>query len=170
MRRPALRAAADAERLSVMASVLRPAVAGDYAEVATWLPDAASTLRWAGPRIVFPFDAAQLERQLQVPGGRIYTLHSGGDIVAFGQHWVVEAPSVHLGRLIVAPHHRGKGFGRDLCCQLIAAARKNTGASSITLRVYKDNEAALALYLSLGFKQQAEESDGQVLFMRRDEL
>jgi [ribosomal protein S18]-alanine N-acetyltransferase len=152
-----------------MAPVLRPAVASDYAEVATWLPDAASTLRWAGPRIVFPFDAAQLELQLQVPGGKSYTLFSSGEIVAFGQHWVLEMPAVHLGRLIVAPNHRGKWFGRELCRQLITAAKASTGASSITLRVYKDNEVALALYLSLGFKQQAEESDGQVLFMRRNE-
>lgn len=152
-----------------MEAVLRPAAAGDYPLVAAWLPDQASTLRWAGPRIIFPFDAAQLEVQLQVPGGKSYTLQSNGEIVAFGQHWVLEVPSVHLGRLIVSPTHRGNGFGRELCCQLIAAAMENTGASSVTLRVYKDNEVALALYHSLGFRQLAEESDGQVLFMRRNE-
>ena len=150
-----------------MASALHPATAGDYAELATWLPDAATTLRWAVPRVVFPFNAAQLERQVQVPGGRSFALHSSGETVAFGQYWVLAAPSVHLGRLIVAPKHRGQGFGRELCRQLMAAAKDDTGASSVTLRVYRDNTLALGLYLSLGFRQEAEESEGQVLFMRR---
>ena len=97
----------------------------------------------------------KLEVQLQVPGGKSYTLQSNGEIVAFGQHWALEVPSVHLGRLIVSPTHRGNGFGRELCCQLIAAAKENTGASSVTLRVYKHNEVALALYHSLGFRQLA---------------
>lgn len=152
-----------------MTARLRPATSSDFAEIATWLPDQAATLRWAGPRVTFPFDGEQLEAQLQVAGGRSYVLCSDGVPVGFGQHWVLEAPSVHLGRLIVAPRSRGHGFGRDLCVQLIAAAKESTGASSVTLRVYTANEAALALYRSLGFRLEAEESDGQVMFMRRDE-
>lgn len=145
-------------------------MAGDYNAVATWLPDAAATLRWAGPNVVFPFDAVQLPSQVQVPGGTSYVLCEGSECVAFGQHWVLKPQSVHLGRLVVAPSHRGKGLGRELCRQLITAAVTSTKARSVTLRVYKDNQVAQSLYASLGFECEAEESDGQVLFMRRNEV
>jgi [ribosomal protein S18]-alanine N-acetyltransferase len=152
-----------------MASILRQASASDYETIVTWLPDAEATRRWAGPRVTFPFTAPELELQVQVPGGKSYVLQSGAAVVAYGQHWVLAKPAVHLGRLIVAPTHRGKGLGRELCVQLIAAAIQATGASAVTLRVYRDNTNALALYRALGFKPEAEESEGQVLFMRRDD-
>ena len=59
---------------------------------------------------------------------------------------------VHLGRIIVSPAQRGRGKGRELCERLVARAVQATGAGAVTLRVYRDNETALGLYLRLGFR------------------
>jgi ribosomal-protein-alanine N-acetyltransferase len=61
---------------------------------------------------------------------------------------------------------RGQGLGRVLCQQLAAKAIHNTGAHTVTLRVYRDNAVAVALYASLGFTPVESESDEDLLFMK----
>jgi ribosomal protein S18 acetylase RimI-like enzyme len=144
---------------------LQPA---DYDAIASWIPDAAACLRWAGPRLRFPFSAAELPALLTVAGGESYCLFDGTETCGFGQHWVLTPGAVHLGRIILSPSTRGKGLGRVLCRQLATKAVQSTGAHTVTLRVYRDNAAALALYASLGFTPVESDSDGDVLFMRAE--
>jgi ribosomal-protein-alanine N-acetyltransferase len=146
---------------------LRPPCPADYISLATWIPDAASCLRWAGPKVPFPFQADRLAELLQVDQSVSYCLaHGDGIPVAFAQHWVITPGAVHLGRILVDPHRRGQGIGRVLCTQLIAAALAHTQANSATLRVYTDNLGARQLYQSLGFVREAEQSTQDVDFMR----
>jgi ribosomal-protein-alanine N-acetyltransferase len=142
--------------------------AADYDAVASWIPDASACRRWAGPTIPFPFAASELAALLAVPGGASYCLAVGDHAaLGFGQYWPRPAGSVHLLRIIVAPDARGNGLGRVLCSQLLEQALAATSAGSITLNVYRDNPAALALYESLGFAVVIEKSSGDALFMRK---
>jgi ribosomal protein S18 acetylase RimI-like enzyme len=64
----------------------------------------------------------------------------------------VRDPGVaHLARIILAPDARGQGLGTTLCELLMAEAAHSTGAGAFTLRVYRDNDPALAIYERLGF-------------------
>jgi ribosomal protein S18 acetylase RimI-like enzyme len=146
---------------------LREAVSNDYESLVRWVPDAAAALRWAGPEVVFPFVASQLEKQIQLSAGRSFVLESEGAPVAFGQYWCPASGTVHLARLIVGPQFRGRGFWRALCLQLIDAGASATGATRFTLRVYQDNEAAVALYRSLGFEVVPQGSDDRAYLMCR---
>jgi [ribosomal protein S18]-alanine N-acetyltransferase len=149
-----------------MTTTLRNPQPDDYLVIASWVPDAQACIRWAGPLVPFPFAAAELQRLLTVSNGESYCLaDSGAEPCGFGQHFVVEDGAVHLGRIIVSPAARGKGLGRELCQQLIARAVQATGATAVTLRVYRDNAAALHLYSSLGFMPVAAKSSEEVLFM-----
>lgn len=153
----------------VMKPSLRVPATADYAAIASWIPDAESALRWAGPRVSFPFTASGLPALLAVPGGgeSSYCLVDGAaDPCGFGQHWVAQPGTVHLGRLIVAPNARGRGLGRALCEQLVCAACASSAAAAVTLRVYRDNPIAVRLYASLGFAEVAAESTEDVAFMR----
>lgn len=152
--------------LAVMNTALRTPLPVDYLAIASWIPDAKACIRWAGPLLSFPFAAAELEARLSVARGESYCLAEGGNTpYGFGQHFVVEQGLVHLGRIIVSPAVRGKGLGRELCRQLIARATQATGASAVTLRVYRDNPTALHLYLGLGFIPVELRSTEDVLFM-----
>ncbi|MGM0823930.1 MAG: GNAT family N-acetyltransferase [Pseudomonadota bacterium] len=85
--------------------------------------------------------------------------------VGFGQFWPGKQGAVHIGRIIISPEARGSGAGRLLCEKLVAKARESTGASTVTLRVYRDNHAARSLYSSLGFVVIESESIDDLLFM-----
>jgi ribosomal protein S18 acetylase RimI-like enzyme len=51
----------------------------------------------------------------------------------------------------VAPAHRGKGYGRFLVAEILRNAREN-GFERAEVQTLSDNQPALALYQSLGFK------------------
>ncbi|HEY5707546.1 MAG TPA: GNAT family N-acetyltransferase [Terrimicrobiaceae bacterium] len=146
---------------------LRPPTSTDYTLIASWIPDAQTCFRWAGPRVSFPFSASELPQVLAIPGGESYCLTDGGsEPLGFGQHWPRADGTVHLLRVIVSPTLRGRGFGRELCNQLIARALEFGGADTVTLNVCRDNSAAIALYESLGFARAGSKSSGESLFMR----
>ena len=152
-----------------MNASLRAPTASDYAAIASWIPDAAAGLRWAGPRLSFPFAASDLSALLAVPGGGEFSyslIDESGSPCGFGQHWVLQPGAVHLGRIIVAPDARGRGLGRVLCQQLVSAGLHATSATAVTLRAYRDNLVAVGLYSSLGFVEVAAESTDDVLFMK----
>ena len=152
-----------------MTASLRPAEPADYATIATWIPDAETCLRWAGPRVHFPFKPEELAGQLAIPGGGESLTMVDKDIngiCGFGQHWVITPGSVHLGRIIAAPRLRGKGVGRQLGQLLVAAAVKSTGAGTVTLRAYRANADAVRMYGKLGFVAVPSASTEELLFMK----
>jgi len=132
----------------------------------SWIPDAAASIRWGGPLMTFPLSAVLLPDMLAVEGGQSFMLADGDVPQAFGQFWVTTPGSVHLGRILVAPSARGRGIGTALCRQLMARGVEETGASCVTLRVYPDNAAAIALYAGLGFEPDRAQSTHELLFMR----
>lgn len=147
-----------------MTPQLRPPQAADFAALATWVPDAEACLRWAGPKLPFPFTAVDVE---DIPGICSYVLSNGaGPALGFGQYWVLTPDAVHLGRIIISPQARSQGLGTVLLRQLTRQALAATGASSVTLRVYRDNTAALKLYAGSGFLPEEAQSNDEVLFMR----
>lgn len=149
---------------------LRAPTGEDYGVIAGWIPDAQACLRWAGPRVPYPFAAADLEALLVIPGGGwSHVLADGPGVpVGFSQYWQAVPEAVHLGRILVAPGVRGGGIGRRLVLETIALAARQLGAGLVTLRVYRDNAAALGLYRSLHFAEDASMSDGEVAFMRAE--
>jgi ribosomal protein S18 acetylase RimI-like enzyme len=147
--------------------MLRPPVAADYAAVATWIPDAEACVRWAGPQLAYPFDAGALPQLLAVEHGASYALcDAQAALLGFGQYRLRQPGTAHLCRIIVAPEARGQGMGKALCRLLIDEASRATAADAVTLRVYRDNLAAYAVYLDLGFVPTDEEADAEVLMMK----
>lgn len=69
----------------------------------------------------------------------------------------------YLQRLAVAPNARRQGIAHDLVSDALRAARRRMSAQ-VLVNTQVGNEAALALYLSLGFILQ----DGTLIVMRRD--
>lgn len=149
--------------------VLRPPGAADYAALATWVQDASTCLRWAGPKLKFPFEPERLPVLLAEPGAFSFVMSRGpAEALGFGQFWVREAGAAHLARIILAPGARGQGLGSTLCRLLMAQAARDTGATAFTLRVYRDNHPALTIYEGLGFAVIPEFSDDSIFFMRRE--
>jgi RimJ/RimL family protein N-acetyltransferase len=89
-----------------------------------------------------------------------------GEALGFCQFWVREAGVAHLARIILAPAARGQGLASTLCTLLMDQAAKIAGAQAFTLRVYRDNHPALAVYEGLGFVTVPAQSDERIFFMQ----
>lgn len=63
---------------------------------------------------------------------------------------------IYIWNLAVSPEYRKKGFARALVTQVLNEA-KSVQAKKIFLKVSSNNEAAINLYESLGFKKVSEE-------------
>ncbi|MFZ6744788.1 GNAT family N-acetyltransferase [Undibacterium sp. JH2W] len=145
---------------------LRPANTADYPVIASWIPDALACARWAGPQLAYPFASADLPALLAKPHAQaLVMVNAYQEVVAFAQFWRRDEQRVHLGRIIVSPAARGLGYGRLLCEQLIQRAIARTGLSVVSLRVYRDNPAALHLYHQLGFVEVESDSNAEVVAM-----
>lgn len=150
-----------------MEVILRIPQKTDYEAIASWIVDEKDCARWAGPLMPYPFVPEKLPELLEMDGCSSYCLSdSNNKCIGFGQFWVAEQEVAHIGRIIISPKARGIGAGRLLCEQLIDKAVRSTNAAYITLRVYRDNNAARSLYSSLGFFVVESESTGDLLFMR----
>lgn len=148
---------------------LRPPEAADYLALGGWVKDADTCLRWAGPRLKFPFKPSRLPQLLAEPGANSFAMSRGSaPALGFGQFWVRDPGVAHLARIILAPEARGQGLGTVLCELLMAEAARGTGAGAFTLRVYRDNDAALAIYERLGFAVVPGLSDERIFSMRKE--
>ena len=78
------------------------------------------------------------------------TLVYGNEVIACGL-CVVEGDYAGLYDIIVAPQHRQKGYGKDICLSLMCAASK-FGAKTAYLQVVAENYRAISLYEKIGFK------------------
>ncbi len=154
--------------MRVMEPNFRPVQPLHYATIAGWLDSAAATQRWAGPGVPFPLPPPRFAQALELearPGWVL--LGERDDCLGFGQYWLTDASTAHLGRILVSPLMRGRGLGRSLMQALSAEALRSPGVRRLTLRVYCDNAPALALYRDLGFQPVDATSTADLLFMQR---
>lgn len=74
----------------------------------------------------------------------------GDEVVCYGgYHKVLD--EAHITNIAVKSTERGKGIGKLLMSMLIAKA-KESGVKTMSLEVRENNEAAIKMYLSFGFK------------------
>jgi ribosomal-protein-alanine N-acetyltransferase len=75
---------------------------------------------------------------------------SNGVTVGYCLYWRLPT-DIDIHNVAVHPGYRRSGVGRRMLLHIIEEARRN-GSHNITLEVRKSNEAAQALYRSLGFE------------------
>lgn len=132
----------------------------DFARLIAAIPDARFLLQWAGPEYTYPLDARQLQETLAMAIGETATfkvykavLPNTGDTVGHVQLMDIDHGSgtCVLGRVLIFPEHRGKGFGRSMVGLAIDEAFAALDLEKMALRVFTFNDAAIATYRSLGF-------------------
>lgn len=145
---------------------LTTATIDDLRNVCRWVTSKNACLRWAGPAVFYPVDDELIARQTDFTTENSFVLRSSESIIGFGQIIGIGDKHCHFARLTVAPDHRGNGFGQILCNKLLQTAMDN-GATSVSLKVFADNEIALGLYQKLGFEPVETVSTEEVLYMQR---
>jgi RimJ/RimL family protein N-acetyltransferase len=132
----------------------------DFEQLIAAIPDARFHLQWAGPECSYPLDTAELKETLsktigEAPSFRVYkaVLSSTGETVGHVQLMDIDyaKSSCVLGKVLIFPAHRGKGFGRSIVRLAVEEAFAGLGLREVTLLVFDFNDAAIATYRSLGF-------------------
>jgi len=132
--------------------ILRPIQAGDQTALSAFFFRVATS----GDEQLFhphPMTDAEAQRRASYTGADgYYVLLIGPDIAAYGmlRGWEegYDAPSLGIA---VDAGRRGLGLARTMMSYLHSAARLR-GAPEIMLKVYRNNEAAVSLYRSLGYE------------------
>jgi ribosomal protein S18 acetylase RimI-like enzyme len=128
---------------------LRRFLPRDAVSVITWPQSPLEARWWAGADWPLPPDVFQ--RWHADPDVHPYVLSDGTTPLGYGELWVDKVEQeVELARLIVAPEHRGQGFGVALVGFLLEEARR-TDYPRAFLRVVPDNHIAMSCYLRAGF-------------------
>jgi ribosomal-protein-alanine N-acetyltransferase len=130
--------------------LLRPALAADLPAVVA-LERAAHKYPWSEDllrrELSHEWSTVLLAFERERPDGQPAVERVAAHII----FWLVH-DEIHILNVATAPEHRRRGYGRTLM-QEAEARGKAKGAVLSTLEVRKSNEAALALYRSLGYRQ-----------------
>jgi RimJ/RimL family protein N-acetyltransferase len=134
----------------------------DFDQLSAAITDPRLHLQWAGPEYAYPLDARELMETLskttgRTPSFRVYkaVLPSTGETAGHVQLMDIDyaKSTCVLGKVLIFPAYRGKGLGRALVRSAVNEAFAGLGLREVTLLVFDFNDAAIAIYRSLGFVQ-----------------
>lgn len=99
-----------------------------------------------------PWSAEEITKDVTA-GGNIYVAvaETDGEKAGYGEIRIV-AGEAQIYNIAIAPEYRKQGIGEALLMHLIEAGRER-GCALVTLEVRAGNEAAMALYKKLGFRE-----------------
>lgn len=134
----------------------------DIPVLLSWLPDEAAVMQWGGPLFDYPVTTEALQALIEKHEGEYPPRECwsvvGADVAE------AAAPVGHfqiayddrtgegvLGRVIVAPEQRGRGFAALLLNLATERAFSRPGLHRLELRVYDHNASAIAAYRRAGF-------------------
>ncbi len=100
-----------------------------------------------------PWSVESFRSELANPQSVFLVALSGSEAVGFGGIWLV-VDEAHVTTLAVHPDYRRSGVGRLLMNELLSRA-KQAGMTCSTLEVRSQNEPAIELYESLGYRRTA---------------
>lgn len=106
---------------------------------------------YAAPGETPAVDEQGVARRVQEPGSRYYLAYVRGELVgSIGA--ITEEGQVYIRGVGILPEHRRRGHGRRMLLATIAALRAE-GQTRFALDVVTENERALDLYRSCGFRE-----------------
>jgi RimJ/RimL family protein N-acetyltransferase len=132
----------------------------DFNQLIAAIPDARFLLQWTGQKYIYPLNVSQLRNTLKKTTGeqptyKVFKAIRSNTSEPVGHIQLMDidysGASCVLGRVLIFPDHRGKGFGKAMVGLAVKDAFESLGLNEITLNVFDFNESAIATYKSIGF-------------------
>lgn len=79
--------------------------------------------------------------------------------------WNEQEREAGIWRFMIAPEHQGRGLGRQAMEAALALIRNSGKFDSVNLDYVPGNDKARALYFSLGFRENGEIEDGEIVMI-----
>lgn len=131
---------------------LRRRADADISTVIGWIPDARALYLFTGPRLGWPLTADQLTAMTATSDARAWVMVDDGSLLIGHFDLTLMEDTARIGRVIVDPAERGRGYGAALVGLAVESAR-SLGATRVALNVIADNAPAIATYERAGFQQ-----------------
>lgn len=133
---------------------LREFTLGDADALVSWISGPAELLTWAGPGFAWPLDHPQIAAYAVEPGRRTWMgVGPGGRLVGHASLRLgADEVTARLGRVLIAPDARGRGYGGALLTQVLRLAFAQLRLERLELGVFTHNHNAVRLYERLGFR------------------
>lgn len=131
---------------------LRQRVDADISTVIRWVPDARALYLFTGPRLVWPLTVDQLAAMTVAGDVRAWVMVDDESHLIGHFDLSLVDNTARIGRVIIDPAERGRGYGAALVGLAIESAR-SLGATRVALNVIADNAPAIATYERAGFQQ-----------------
>lgn len=137
---------------------IRPYKTNDAEKIQGWIRNAEEHALWCANLIEYPLNQQRLNAMhtqycSKGEGGMFTALNQEGMPVGFFA--VMRADyktnNAHLGFIIVDPELRGRGYGKQLVQSAVRYCFCMLFTSSVTLKVYDNNEPAHHCYRAVGF-------------------
>ena len=132
----------------------------DFAQLKSAVPDSRFLLQWAGPKYKYPLDDAQLLDTLsktkgEQPSFKVFKAIeiNASEVIGHIQLMDIDYCNLNckLGRVLIFPEHRGRGFGKEMVKCAVEYAFKRLNLLEITLGVFDFNQSAISVYQGAGF-------------------
>lgn len=153
---------------------LRPYIKSkDFQHIAGWIGNERDHALWCANNFPYPVTAEAfhsfLDKTMEEWTVGAFTATDGrGKAVGFFRYSVnVQSNEGFLASVIIDPALRGKGYGREMIRLALRYAFELTGAESVQLNVFAENQNAKRCYESLGFVQRSMTKDA---FVYKDEV
>lgn len=147
---------------------LRAALATDFPQLQENLSTPTELMLWSGPHFKYPFRREAFERHLRLrfpdrPRRICLAFEREADgrfrgYIEFGRI-EYEHRNATLARVLVDRRFRGQGVGRRMLQAALQMGFDGLAMHRIDLRVYRQNEIAIRLYESLGFRSEGVHRD-----------
>ena len=127
-------------------------------EILSWVKTETDVVQWAGHAFVWPMTQRQFREHLKESKTRLPSLYpfallNRGRVAGYCElaNHQRNSGSTMLSRVIVAPRHRGKGYGTFMVREVLRFGFVDLGLNRIWLGVFDFNEAAIGCYKRTGF-------------------
>jgi ribosomal protein S18 acetylase RimI-like enzyme len=131
---------------------LEHASVADFEQLYGWFNNLRDIQSWGGPELDYPLSSEVFINKLKIDQSCDYKLvDNQHNMQAFGQSYQ-RLGRKHFARLAVSPSQRGKGIGRLLLQHLMRETPQDIKGRGFSLFVMKDNQVAINLYQSMGFR------------------
>lgn len=143
---------------------LRPYKPSDAWHLLDWWEGASEEdfLKWSAGKFEYPLTIEQLDTYfsewcLRNDDGWLMTaLDEAGTPVG---HFILrladyEAGTLRMGFIVVTPHVRGKGYGKQMVSQALRYTFEILGMERVSLGVFENNPQARACYEAAGFRKK----------------
>jgi ribosomal protein S18 acetylase RimI-like enzyme len=141
---------------------LNAATEADIRHLMSWFPTKQSVNVWGGPMFRYPFTPETFYEDTYWQNMDTYCLvDADEEMLAFGQIYERHG-RINLARLVVSPHRRGQGIGKQLILLLMEKGQEDFPLTEFSLYVYEDNYPARSCYAGVGFEQRDHPEDDEL--------